>query len=123
MVGIAAWALEGAMKLEGGGGRFPVPERSERALEVYHSHNNPIDKFLQDRFVPSLGGRVSTGLIWKEWESWREENRVRRHIDRSQIKALVLRESTWLLEDYREAKGGPRGIRGMALRRVRGGVE
>ena len=117
--GIAAWAVQGALKCENAqtsAERFPVPERSADAVRLYLQTNNPFDSFLEARFVQNDNGFVATEMIWKQWEDWVERNKVRgMHISRNQITVKIEQESSWNLRRYRPC-GGKRGLKGMVLR-------
>jgi putative DNA primase/helicase len=117
--GIAAWAVEGALKVEAETdtkARFPMPESSEEAIRLYLYTNNPFDSFLGARFIQADDGFVATEMIWRQWEHWIDRNKVRgMHVSRNQLTVKLEQESTWNLRRYRPS-GGQRGMRGLRLR-------
>ena len=117
--GIAAWAVEGAHKVETAEdpkSRFPMPEASKEALRLYLYTNNPFDSFLAGRFVQDENGFVATEMVWSQWEHWLSRNKVRgMHVSRNQLTVKLEQESTWNLRRYRPS-GGQRGLKGLRLR-------
>jgi putative DNA primase/helicase len=122
MEGIAAWALEGARKVEAETdpkGRFVMPERAEDSMRLYLHTNNPFDSFLSARFQQAPKGFVATKLIWDEWRDWLAVNKIKGvHVARNQIAVKIEQESSWPVRRYRPS-GGTRGLAGMVLRKFK----
>ena len=116
--GIAAWAVEGAIDLEGGvGGRFPMLSQSEDAVQMYHLQNNPFDHFLEERFIRSEGGFVATDLLWMQWKDWLKSNSIKNvHVARNQLSIKIEMQSSWTVNRHRP-HGGKRGLKGLSLRK------
>ena len=88
--GIAAWAVEGAIKLENDGNRFPKPSRSEDTVKMYHLQNNPFDYFLEERFIRNADGFVATDLLWMQWKEWLKSNSIKNlHVARNQLSIIL----------------------------------
>lgn len=120
--GIAKWALEGASKLENESDsrkRFPMPDRAQDSIKLYHIQNNPFDHFLEERFIRNPKGFVATEMVWNHWVDWLETNGVRGvHVPRNQIALQIETQSSWNVSRYRPSADSKRGLRGMSLRRT-----
>ena len=120
--GIAKWALEGASKLENetdSRKRFPMPDRAQDSIKLYHIQNNPFDHFLEERFIRNPKGFVATEMVWNHWVDWLETNGVRGvHVPRNQIALQIETQSSWNVSRYRPSADSKRGLRGMSLRRT-----
>jgi putative DNA primase/helicase len=116
--GIAAWAAEGAKELllHSSSKKWPHVEAAEESERLYRMTNNPMDHFLEDRFLPNPKGFVAGEIIWKEWKNWVDENDVRgRHVARNRITVEVCQQSTWDVRRVRRHPG-TRGLEGLSLR-------
>jgi putative DNA primase/helicase len=116
--GIAAWAVQGALMLVGTSSqkRWPHVEAAEESERLYRMANNPMDHFLEDRFLPNPNGFVAGEIIWRQWRDWIQENDVRgQHVARNRITVEVCQQSTWDIRRVRQHPG-TRGIRGLSLR-------
>tara|TARA_Y100001951_G_C11130457_1_gene177951 strand:- start:59 stop:517 length:459 start_codon:yes stop_codon:yes gene_type:complete len=120
--GIAAWAIQGAHRLENEPDprlRFPMPERAEDSVKLYHIQNNPYDHFLEERFIRNPKGFVATEMVWQQWIDWLEVNGVRGvHVPRNQIALQIESQSSWNVSRHRPSADSKRGLRGMSLRRI-----
>lgn len=117
--GIARWAVEGARQLASSdpGSWFPLTSEGLAEIQEYTLANNPVDRFLEARFVPHQSGFVSTAVLWREFRDWREINEVRTiSTSRDQFTRHLRAESSWYLEHHRST-GGIRGLKGLALRK------
>ena len=115
--GIAAWAVEGAVKLENDGNRFPTPDRAQDTMQMYHLQNNPFDYFLEERFIKSEGGFVATDLLWLQWNDWLKKNEIKKlHVARNQLTIKIETQSSWQVNRHRP-HGGKRGLKGLSLRK------
>lgn len=118
--GIARWALEGAMALEGEADpekKWKMPERSLEVVRRYHLQNNQYDSFLEARFVREPGGFVPSYYIWRQWEEWVRSTRSKLHVSKNRLTGVLISESTWDLEPTRLGNGGRRGLKGLRLRK------
>jgi phage/plasmid-associated DNA primase len=129
--GIAAWALEGARRLEeetDQGKKWPEPGRAAEVRRLYHLQNNFIDSFLEARFVrvkveegDSPGrGFVPSRIVQSEFRSWKRENKVTGEafkIPENQLILRIVQDSTWEVWKYRKPNGGERGLKGLLVRR------
>ena len=115
--GIAAWAVEGAVKLENCKMKFPVPNRAKDTMQMYHLQNNPFDYFLEERFIKSEGGFVATDLLWLQWNDWLKKNEIKKlHVARNQLTIKIETQSSWQVNRHRP-HGGKRGLKGLSLRK------
>lgn len=117
--GIAVWALQGAVRLEqerDHQAKWPIPRRSQETVRRYHLQNNPFDQFLEARFVQRANGFLPTEAIWNLWSAWKRENQVAIQVSRNRIRPELLRQSSWEIEEAREAGTGRRGVRGLMIR-------
>jgi len=115
--GIAAWAAEGAIKLENDGNRFPVPNRAKDTVQMYHLQNNPFDYFLEERFIRNADGFVATDLLWMQWNDWLKSNSIKNlHVARNQLTMKIETQSSWAVGRHRP-HGGKRGLKGLSLRK------
>ena len=115
--GIAAWAVEGAVKLENCKMKFPVPDRAKDTMQMYHLQNNPFDYFLEERFIKSEGGFVATDLLWLQWNDWLKKNEIKKlHVARNQLTIKIETQSSWQVNRHRP-HGGKRGLKGLSLRK------
>jgi len=115
--GIAAWCVEGAIKLENDDDRFPLPSRASDTIQMYHLQNNPFDYFLEERFIRKEGGFVATDLLWMQWKDWLKSNSIKNlHVARNQLSIKIETQSSWTVHRYRP-HGGKRGLKGLSLRK------
>ena len=115
--GIAAWCVEGAVKLENNREKFPMPGRAKETVQMYHLQNNPFDYFLEERFLQNEGGFVATDLLWMQWNDWLKKNEIKKlHVARNQLSMKIETQSSWSLSRYR-VHGGKRGLKGLSLRK------
>jgi len=115
--GIAAWAVEGAVKLENCKVKFPVPDRAKDTMQMYHLQNNPFDYFLEERFIKTEGGFVATDLLWLQWNDWLKKNEIKKlHVARNQLTIKIETQSSWQVNRHRP-HGGKRGLKGLSLRK------
>jgi len=115
--GIAAWAVEGAIKLENSKEMFPLSERAKDTMQMYHLQNNPFDYFLEERFIKIGGGFVATDLLWLQWNDWLKKNSIKNlHIARNQLTIKIETQSSWSVNRHRP-HGGKRGLKGLSLRK------
>tara|TARA_Y100000310_G_C20667137_1_gene808196 strand:+ start:481 stop:1884 length:1404 start_codon:yes stop_codon:yes gene_type:complete len=117
LMGIAAWCVEGAVKLENSKERFPFSDRAKDTMKMYHLQNNPFDYFLEERFIKSVKGFVATDLLWMQWNDWLKKNEIKKlHIPRNQLSIKIETQSSWAVSRYR-VHGGKRGLKGLSLRK------
>ena len=115
--GIAAWAVEGAVKLENDNQRFPLPQKAQDTVQMYHLQNNPFDHFLEERFIQTSTGFVATDLLWMQWKDWLKSNSIRNvHVARNQLSIKIETQSSWSVGRHRP-HGGKRGLKGLSLRK------
>lgn len=120
LAGIAAWAVEGARKLEEGKGNgWPEPEAAKDVVLRFRLQNNELDGFLEARCRKDPEGFVEGEILWREWEDYVRENKVRVWMPRNQFLVKVEEESTWDLKRGRRRVGeqNRRGMFGLALRK------
>ena len=119
--GIAAWAVEGARKIENESNpplRFPMPDRASDAIRLYHIQNNPFDHFLEERFVRSPKGFVATEMVWFQWQDWIRANGIRGiNVARNQIAMKIEAQSSWGVYRSRPSADSKRGLSGLSLRK------
>ena len=116
--GIAYWAWQGARGVEDEANprlKFKMPDKSVALIEEYHVINNPIDEFLNARFVKSQPGLVTTEVLYSHWRDWSKGLRVP-PVTQSQLTHKLVEESTWDLQRARLGGGGKRGLRGLAVK-------
>lgn len=121
LAGIAWWAVEGVLALEAEGDpgkKWPVPVRAVDHVARYHVVNNPLDGFLEARFVRVEDGFVPSRMIQKEWGAFVRQNKIREHIPSNQLIHKLETESTWPIHRGRLGSGGVRGLGGLRLRKV-----
>jgi putative DNA primase/helicase len=122
--GIAAWALQGARQLweeKDPGKLWPEPTRAEQTKREYRLTNNPMDRFLEARFVKAPGEFVPGHIIRAEWDAWAKRVGFEEKVGWTRLLMKLERESTWGVERFREMKNGTtstRGLKGLAVRRV-----
>lgn len=117
--GIACWALEGARELENESNpaaRFPLTTEGQELLEDYTTANNPVDEFLETHFERVPNGFTASSVIHARWEEWSRRSGGRRMGLRGLIQHLR-EQSSWGLERSRRGDGGPRGLKGLKLKR------
>lgn len=118
--GLARWALEGAVRLEGEMAperKWPVSERAADVLRTYRIMNNPFDGFLEARFVRNPEGRVATRVVLAEWQDWLRSTGMPIRVAPNQVMLKLEQESTWGVRRYREPGGGDRCLKGLSVRR------
>lgn len=118
--GIARWAMMGAVRLEfeeSGARKWPVSERADEVLRTYRLMNNPMDGFLEARFERAAEGFAASRVVHGQWRSWLRETGMRLSVPLNQLLLRIEQESTWGVYRYREAGGGERGLKGLAVRR------
>lgn len=118
LTGIAAWAFEGAKKVEAESdpkGKFPMPDRSKTLIDEYHTVNNPIDEFLGACFEAKEGGFVTSESLYSRWQDWSKGLRVP-PLSQNQLVYRVVEGSTWDLKRARIGGGGKRGLRGLSIK-------
>lgn len=118
MSGIAQWAVEGArMVLRGE--EWPLTTGGEAVLKTYRLMNNPMDWFLEARFVKVRDGFVEHAMLCEEWENFRSENGIQDKVSWNQLGLRLENESSWGVRRHRKRVGENvvRGVRGLRLRR------
>lgn len=116
--GIAAWAYEGAKKVEAESDprlKFQMPSRSVALIDEYHAVNNPIDEFLEARFKKSQPGFVTSEVIYHQWLDWSRDLRVP-PLSKRELSHRIIESSSWDLRRAQISGGGKRGLRGLALK-------
>ena len=118
LAGIAHWALQGAIRLEAAANdaKFPPTEPGLRVMRDYHLANNPIDYFLESRFMKNKLGFVSNQLIKREWKDWKKTNNVENKFTDWGLISRLVSGSSWSLDKVRKGADGLRGIAGFSLR-------
>lgn len=123
--GIARWAVEGLSRLvaENGFGDAPDFEAARDASLRFRLANNPLDAFLEARFVRSESGFVTGEILWSEWLSFCRTNAIppSARIPRNLFMVKLEEETTWnLRRERRRMDDGSvvRVLRGLALRRT-----
>jgi len=119
--GIAAWAVEGAMKLWAceSKDRWKMTPKGEERMKEFRALLNPIDTFLQARFVKSATSFVPLEMLRREWEIWKDQNKCPMKIHDNQLAVTVVEKSSWNLQRGRIHEG-QRVVRGLALARLKG---
>lgn len=116
---IASWALAGAHGLENESDpskRFPLTSDGLLILEDYKIANNPVDDFLEEHFERAPNGFVPSSVLGSRWKDWAEANGARQMSFRVLMQHLK-EHSSWELEKSRVGAGGPRGLKGLRIRR------
>jgi len=94
-----------------------MPAHSQDHLVQYLRTNNPFDSFLEARFIKNDEGFVSTNVLWTQWDHWLRVNRIDTvKVSRNRICIMIEQQSSWPVRRYRRFEG-PRGLKGMSLRR------
>ncbi len=115
--GIAAWAVRGARELLAADNesKWPEPEGSGEVRRLYRLENNPLDAFLEARFVKDPGGFVRSDILAQQWREWLVSSGARLHLADNMLKVKLESESTWEVRRARNTHG-ERGMRGMVVR-------
>lgn len=118
LAGIVRWALGGlvALRMERVWGE-PVGSHEKR--DEFLKENNPMDSFLEERFVWDGSAFMPTEMVWVEWERWREENKeVGGRVSKSRIAVEVVRGTSWALRRGFKKIGGRmvRGVYGLRFK-------
>jgi putative DNA primase/helicase len=111
--GIALWAIEGYKRLRERG-RFIEPASSSDARADWHSENNPVQQFIEDRCTVEPGEKVSVGKLYEAYKKWAEgEGNIA-----ISANAFSRRVNTTLMGRIERGKGdgGERIIRGISLK-------
>lgn len=118
--GIARRAVDAAIRLEGQTGEegWRLPESSKEAIESYQDLAMPLQPFLKARFVRDETQFTASSVIKKEFEEWKKRVRVRVDIPSHTFISRLINDTTWHLQKTRLPNGGPRGLRGLALKRT-----
>lgn len=118
LAGIARMALEAAVRLErerDPGAKWPEGSRSRRVLDEFRLLNNPMDAFLEARFV-KMGGQFATrDVIVRQWHDWVSSNNLRIHVPDNMLLLKLEQESTWGVMRHRTESA--RGMMGLVVRR------
>jgi putative DNA primase/helicase len=116
---IASWALKGAYELEqekDPSKRFPLTKDGLSILEDYRIANNPVDDFLEEHFERAPNGFVASSVIGSRWKDWADANGARQMSFRVLMQHLK-EHSSWELEKGRMGSGGPRGLKGLRIKK------
>lgn len=121
LAGIAAWAVEGARRLEAEGGRgWEEPAAAETVRLRFRIENNPFDAFLEARCVKEPEGFVPTAMLWREFQDWQDRNGVKMVVPRNYFAAKLESGCTWDIHRSKR-RVGDRGVGhviiGLRLRR------
>lgn len=116
--GIAAWAVRGAIELveADNQSKWPEPQGAQEVRRLYRLENNPLDAFLEARFVQDREGFVRSDILVQQWRDWLGTTGVRMHVAENMLKVRLETESTWDVVRARNPHG-ERGMRGMVQRR------
>jgi P4 family phage/plasmid primase-like protien len=113
--GIAVWAVVGAARLVGQNGKFTKCDRSVDVERMFLHNNNPIDAFLEARFVKSQKGFTRFESVWTQWKKWVKDNHIRDSTSRNRLPSRIVSESSWYTRKGRRGSG-PRGLWGITPR-------
>lgn len=118
MAGIAAWAMEGARRLEETGGRvWPRPTQAVEVEKRFRTEHNPLEAFLEARCVAQAGGFVPGSVLWHAWCDWVQVNGLRVSVPRNKLMERLETETTWRVKRHRKRvtrDGGEELVRGLA---------
>lgn len=119
LAGIAYWALQGAIKLEGAADneKFTPTESGKAVVKDYHLTNNPFDYFLEARFVRNKEGSVSNALVRREFKDWCRSNNVNLHVADNRLTMKLVTDSSWDLVRTRQGSEGLRMLTGLSLKK------
>lgn len=115
--GIAMWAIEGALALEGAAvaDRWPKSLYGEAALEEFLLNSNIFEAFVRSQFNEKPGNFVDNGIIRDLWTMWCKANRIKGGVSPLHLPSKLVNECSMALEITR-GPGGVRGVRGFAVR-------
>jgi P4 family phage/plasmid primase-like protien len=74
--GIAAWALEGAVRLLRRQ-RYAVPASSAAALDRWRDRADPVRQYASERLIASDGAPIAGGALYAHFRNWSLENGYR----------------------------------------------
>lgn len=119
LAGIAAWAMRGAQRLVGSGGRFTECEGSEEVEREVRHTNNPMDAFLDARFNVDPYGWTSSQFLYQQYVQWCRTMGERPEYRGNTLIRALLRHSTWRLDRRTKQFDGVarRGIQGLSVKR------
>lgn len=99
--GIAAWCVEGARMLEAGT-PWPDLKEAQDVVQTYRGLNNPLEMFLESRFVKDPNGFVSNQTILDEWMAHKAKNQIQ---DRTPLNHMFVKletDTSWNLTRMRK---------------------
>lgn len=118
--GIARWALEGARRLVGNGGRFTESPRMLAAKEEQAREMNLAQWFVEERFVEDQGGFLTTETVEWHWKRFLREHRIRDTRSMRELAGQICEATTWHVERHQATSGPLRkkyGFKGLGLKR------
>jgi putative DNA primase/helicase len=120
LVGIGAWAARGALDVVTKR-PWPVPGGAEEHVKVFHLTNNPMDAFLEARFLKNPEGRVDFQTVKREWLDWTKRNRVKWEFGLNFLGVRLCSGSSWDLVRVREGGTGGYYLKGLSLPKAQTG--
>jgi phage/plasmid-associated DNA primase len=122
MRGIAIWALEGALELEGAevADRWPQSVEGAAVMEEFLMGTNVYEMFLQSQFVNASEGFVGNKTLKGLWQQWCKSQGVKPPVALLHLPKRLRDEASWDLE--MKKRNGVRGLAGLSIKKdaVRG---
>jgi len=106
--------------------KFVMPERSKEVIRRFEMRNNPVQAFLDARFVEDRNGRVSNETLRAQRKSWEQMSEMQllrgdgTYASQMHLPSLLLEGTTWALSklEWRLTTGQKvRGLKGLRVRR------
>lgn len=95
--------------------KFVVTESGMEKVRMFQDKNNLVARYLRERFVQAPKMFVDNDYLRRDYEGWCREMGVGMGCSRRDVPRLLIEQSPWPLWEYRQADGGKRGVRGMAI--------
>lgn len=120
--GIARWAVEGAVALEGAGSgeRWPVPKGAAEFSERMGTMGNTFEGFLKARFVRRDEGFVTNEMLRRQWRDYLKKNKIKMDVPDNQLSMRIETETSWGLSRGKTWAGeqrGKKGLKGLSVRK------
>lgn len=70
MEGVLAWAVEGAKRLIGTGGEFPIVEMADARMQQMREEANPVASFVRQEMVAEVGSATPINELARAFNAW-----------------------------------------------------
>lgn len=125
--GIALRIAKAAVRLEKAATneKFPMPERSKELVKKFEMQNNPLQAFLDARFVRDPNGKVSNEVLRKQRKDWEQMTELvitrsnGTKVSELHLPSELISGTSWSLAStkwYQKGGGEVRGVAGLRLR-------